>query len=351
MKTHLLRACLPLLVGVGCTPDQEAKSASLSSPDAGAAAPADGGPLPDAATLPDAGPVTAANVVPRSAQAICAGLFRCCDGAEQVRYFADYQAPPGQDDSPLAPFRDRIPPAVTLDQPGCVTVLSEMLEVVWLGQWAQQARDGLVTFEPAQTETCFQQLAAAPCGQALVEALYDDRCLSKSRSSTGPDGQRRMFTRTRANGATCRPAADGFGGLIYGSCDPTTSFCCVPDPSLENRCSPFGLPGNVGTCQAAGGNGATCSLVPLLACATGSSCDGSDRCVTDSTVPLGPGDACYRGTSLTGNCVDSYCDLFGDGNCHALKDNGQSCGAPGECVSGACESNLCAEYSTCTGPP
>src|SRR5689334_15034507 len=79
----------------------------------GPAASVDGGvTAPDAPLSP-----AATDVTHRAAASICSALFRCCDD-DLVEYFAPYR---GND--LLAQFKDRLPPAATLDEASCASVV------------------------------------------------------------------------------------------------------------------------------------------------------------------------------------------------------------------------------------
>lgn len=294
-------------------------------------------------------PVTVDNVVTRSAAAICSRLYGCCNDQDHVEYFKDYLPVDGSSDDPLAPFASRLPPNATLDEQGCTAIMQEILPVIWLGDWLQQVRDGLVSFDDAGAWACLNHLETAACGPTLKAALYDDRCFGKQRSSTGADGQRRMFSRTRHAGATCRSTADGFVGIVYGSCDPTAAFCCVPETSNPQRCKLTPAPGAVGLCRAVSQHGQACGVVPDVQwCATGYYCNDLGWCESDVPSTVEVGNRCMDGTNVVGECYHSYCDVLGDGYCHPLKPDGQDCTYPEECVSGGCESNVCGTPLFCT---
>ncbi len=310
-------------------------SSSSSSSSSTGGGPADAGP----------GPVTLDDVAPRAAAAICGALFRCCGDTDRVDYFRAALPPPGQDTGPLAPFRDRVPPAAMLDAAACPGVVAEMLQASWLGAWTSQARDALVDFDPAAAAACLDALDGAACGRDVTAALYDDRCTWFRRTSGGPLGQRTMFTRTRTAGDDCRPLLDGFGGLVYGSCDPGQAYCCVRG---DGGCLPFAREGSQGICAAAGEPGAACSPIPLKWCRTGLECGPTDTCVAEATAPLAVGAACAANNRLLGECTGGWCDILGDGTCHALVADGASCVDASQCASGSCQAGACAPFSTCT---
>lgn len=359
-----------MLVALGCTPTDSSNTTSNDTvtldagQDAGADAGGDaavldggerdGGDAQDGSVLADAGvgPVTLANVVERSAHAICGALFRCCTDESLAEYFDDYRVDSNQTSSPLYPFQSRLPPNATLDEPGCITLMQEMLSVVWLGQWVQHANTGMVTFVPAAAEQCLDTMNNSACGAPLRQALVDDRCLGRIRYSTGPDGQRKMFSLTGGPEESCKPVADGLDSLQYGTCNPAVAFCCVPDPAINNGCKPFPLPADQGTCKPVAAGEAPCSIDPLLVCVTGYHCHTFDEvCVADPSTPLVNGDTCWQNGVEPGICVEGYCDYLGDGQCHAPKETGASCQGDFECASDKCRSRVCVENAQCVGRP
>lgn len=289
------------------------------------------------------------NIIDETSKAICGALMRCCNQQDQIKYFANYHPADGSPSDPVAPFESRLPPNVTLDESSCIAVLNDIFPVIWLGDWVSQARDNLVTFNAHEAGVCLRTMKQAPCGPELKAALYDDGCFAKKRTHTGPNGQRRMFDRTRTAGQECRTLADGLGGTTYGSCDPNRAFCCVPLEGEPQSCK-WGQVKAAGTCKTVSAEGTTCSLFPSYqSCATGFYCDSSNLCAPSALPPLSEGQVCWAEEGVPGECVDSYCDMDGDNMCHALKQNGEPCGSGEECESGDCISGLC-NGLFCTAP-
>lgn len=313
-----------------------------TSPDA----PAD----PDAPDAPPQGGL--ATFHDDAAAAICGALFRCCDGGDVEEYFAAYRA-----NERLAAFVDRLPPAVELDEASCREVVAEMIEVTPFGDWVDAAEADRVGFDAGAFDACLAELDGAACGAEVRAALYDGTCLGFA-APTGGAEQRRMFTRTAGVGTACAPLRDGVGAVFYGTCDPTAAFCCYADPANpELGCTfPFDGDGNAraGTCAAIAADGQACSTAPpLQLCATGLSCDDTDRCRLDGTAPLAVGEACVdQAFNVLGECQASYCDLLGTGRCEPLRDDGERCGAAFECASGRC-AGTCVTNDVCDGgsPP
>ncbi len=283
------------------------------------------------------------DLVAEAAAAWCGAVLRCCDGADQAWAFSGWAA-----DNRLSHLAGRFPPDATLDLDSCTALVSEAWPELWLGDWLQAHAEGRVGYDGAEAEACIAELADASCGDPVLDAMFDGTCFGSAAPAGGAE-QRRVFERTATDGA-CAPIADGFGGLYYGSCDPTAAFCCVDD---GGGCDPYPLPGDVGTCVPASGVGESCSsLPPLQLCQTGLDCVGG-RCEALSEEALGIGDACYdSGTfTLLGDCADSWCDLFGSGVCEPLKADEEACWSGEECLSGYCDpaTSTCAVDETCDG--
>lgn len=283
------------------------------------------------------------DLVGEAAAAWCDAVLRCCDGADQAWAFSGWAA-----DARLSHLAGRFPPDVTLDAESCTALVSEAWPELWLGDWLEAHEAGLVGYDGAEAEACIAELADATCGDPVLDAMFDGTCFGSAAPAGGAE-QRRVFERTATDG-DCAPIADGFGGLYYGSCDPAAAFCCVDD---GGDCTPYPLPGDVGTCVPASAVGETCSaLPPLQLCQTGLECV-QGRCEAPATDALGVGDACYDSSSYTllGDCADSWCDLFGSGACEPLKSDDEACGGAEECASGFCDPTTltCAVDDTCDG--
>lgn len=275
------------------------------------------------------------------AGALCGAAFRCCDGDSRGQYFAAWEA-----NSHLAAWADALPPA---DEASCREAVAGMVEVVPFGDWVRAAQDGSVGFDPAAHAACLDRLEAATCGDEVQDALLDGTCFGFG-APAGGDAQRSMFVRDATAGA-CAPLNDGVGAAYFGTCDPHESFCCYEGPDCGN---PFREDGSrrEGTCEDAAAEGEACSaLPPIRLCATGMSCDPiSGTCAVVATGPLALGEACIdAGWNPLGTCQDSFCDLFGDGTCTELLEDGAACFGAEECSSGACD-GTCVEDTFCTSP-
>jgi hypothetical protein len=277
----------------------------------------------------------------RAAGAICGALFRCCDGAEQARYFA----PHGAADS-LAAYKSQIPPAKSfVDEAECKSTLGAMLAIEPFGDWVTQAQAGKVSYDAASAAACVSALEGAACGDDVTAALFDSTCLAFVAPSGGAN-QRSMFDRTAAPGTACSPIFDGTGARLFGTCDPTKAFCCYENPANPGKCAgAVDASGQKrsGTCKAASAAGQACyvKVAPLdfQICATGLSCGfDSGTCVADLDGPLAAGDACVDANefNVLGNCQNSYCDVFDTLECQPLKTDGASCMGSEECASGGC---------------
>jgi hypothetical protein len=299
----------------------------------------------------DAGP-TADTVVAAAADAICGALFRCCPGDDELeRFFATVS---GSDPAGvLGDLIPRVPPAASLAAGDCPALVAEILDRKGIGPYARAAAAAELRFDAAQARRCLDALDDASCGRPVVDALFDSTCFAFEPPLGGPD-QRRMFARETTTGA-CHPIADGFGGIVYGTCDPTTSFCCIDRG--DGTCG-IGGADAVGSCVPTSAVGEPCGVVPLQWCATGHECvlgggpDGADVCLPNLTTPLVNGEACWdadNGLAL-GTCSDGWCDLFGTNNCEHRLADGASCQADDQCASFGCVGGRCGVSGFCAGP-
>lgn len=297
------------------------------------------------------GPAPVDTFTKEAAGAICGALFRCCTSTNLSDYFQGFLGA-FPDDKELQAFAAKLPPSASLDEASCPAVLSDMLMLRPFEDWVKLAKTGEVSYDPAKTKACGDTLKTAACGKDVNLALYDGTCFSFTAPAGGAD-QRKMFSRTRAVGQSCTPIRDGFGGILFGSCDPTKSFCCNATAAAPNKC---GLPGagKTSTCVAAPAVGATCSAdtTNLAVCQTGVSCDpDTNKCVASKTDPLAVGAKCVDASyNELGVCVDSWCDVLGNKLCTAKKPNGASCQGGDECATNVCDKGKCADLSFCVAP-
>jgi hypothetical protein len=245
-------------------------------------------------------------------------------------------------------YRDQLPPTANWSPSECQRVLNEMLSIVPFGSWLEQVKAGEVTFNAAAAAQCLEALSA-PCSEALSAALLDSTCFAFA-APLGGDEQRRVFSRNKGVGEPCRPIADGFGALFFGTCDPTLAFCCVPVEGFEDDCA-FPTASDEGICKAASGANEPCSdFDPTVLCRTGLECV-NFVCQAPVTTPLSLGDACWDDENFVnlGECRDSYCDIMGSNSCVALKDDSSPCDYGYQCRSGYCDQLACVENQFCTG--
>ncbi len=231
-----------------------------------------------------------------------------------------------------------------------------MFAITPFGDWIAAARTDRVGFDGNAFAGCLAALDDASCGEPVRRALFDSTCLGFAAPSGG-DQQRKIFSRSAGMNAACSPIRDGVGAAFFGTCNPHAAFCCYQDPDHpEIGCTyPFDGDGNprAGSCAAAINPGGTCSMTPPLAiCRTGTNCDTDDLvCIAESAAELAVGDPCVDdGFNLLGECVDSFCDLFGSSRCEPLRADGDDCLAPDECAGGDCIDGHCAALTTCDSP-
>jgi hypothetical protein len=290
---------------------------------------------------PPAEDITPETLIAEASQSLCSALLRCCDTASEDIFFAPYN----QNDVFLD-LRPLIPPQAELTAETCPGVVSQLLERRPFGAWIAAVERGEVGFDEAAAINCVANLDAATCGDEATAALFDASCFAFG-PPLGGEEEREIFLRTDVAGAACTALDDGFGGAFFGTCDPFQAFCCKDE---GNGCA-IPAPGDAGVCQTVSQEGEACSFFPTLQlCATGLDCDDNDLCVAPNTTPLQTGDTCIDANlAFLGECVDSFCDLFGTSLCTALGADGASCTAGFECEGGACNANLCAQSNICVG--
>ena len=277
---------------------------------------------------------------------MCERLFTCCDGASVERFFAAFKASEGADGDLYAAYQSQIPPSAELTAEACPALLTSLYEAGPWGAWVTAAQAGQVTFVQAEADACVASVTGAACGEAVAAALGPASCLSIAPPEPGV--QRTIFTRSATVGDTCAPLRDGFGGLYYGTCDPTQAFCCQ---LADGQCT---VPSATGTgrCVAASSVGEACNYFgDLTLCQTGLDCNpDTGLCDVLETPPdVLTGDACFDNNTFAvlGNCVDSWCDLFGDGRCHDQLADGGACETPDQCIGGACNGGVCGVDTFC----
>lgn len=291
---------------------------------------------------------TVEEFVTLTAATICGKFTACCDGASVNRFFAPFLAAAGDSADLYAAYTASIPPNAPLDAATCPALLRDLYLAGPFGSWAAKVAAGEATFASYAAEGCRQTIEAAACGAELEAAISYGSCVDIA--APEPGTQRPMFVRSQGPGATCSSIRDGFGGLYYGTCDPTVSFCCQ---GTGGRC---GLPTGTssGVCVAAAQEGEACSYFgDITLCATGLDCDfDSNSCVSSVLPELGRGDTCFSSATndFVGECVDSWCDFFGTGRCESLVADGGSCVSGQECETGNCASGVCAASSFCVAP-
>ena len=277
----------------------------------------------------------------------CGALYRCCNENDKIQFWNPLATHPALEEE----FASRLPPRNVISAEECPVILKEIYEIRPFGPWIEASKTSDVMYNEDQAIECIAELRAAQCGEELTEKLFDGTCFGFS-PPYGGENQRKVFTRVKKDGEICRPIADGVGGQFYGTCDPSESFCCVPNPQNNGECMISSV--GEGVCRKASQVGESCGIVPQLQlCVSGLECDSAaSECVAPSYSPLSLGTACYDQDNFTllGSCVDSFCDIFGTNNCEIMKEVGESCTGAEQCVSNQCEAGVCAEYSFCVMP-
>lgn len=282
------------------------------------------------------GGVALGSLTTEIASAVCGALFRCCPTSQDLAtYFAPYVA-----STRLESVRSRLPPNVAMasfDEAACRAVLRDAFAIAPWADWVSAATAGRVTYDGAAAERCASALRATSCGKPAWDALLDPRCFGFS-PGTG-DVQRSFFRRTQMTGA-CSFLRDGTGGVFFGTCDPTQSFCCYENGGRCTIVPGAMLPGAMGMCRPAAAVGESCTIAPALrVCRTGLECDGSSRCVAPRTGMLASGAMCWNASDgLLGDCPASeFCNLFGSGRCEARRAQGVACSGGDQCLSDFCQ--------------
>lgn len=296
------------------------------------------------------------------AAAQCAALFRCCDEASLVEFFAPYRPLDGFA-RPFDALAPRIPPEATLTEESCVGLMRDLNDIAPLGSWLAEARALRVGFDEAAYDACLESLATASCGLELAAVFSDTTCFAyQDRSVIDPTAPvpvaRAFFERTRGVGETCVGLEDP-GTDPWGSCDPTVAFCCFR-ASPDEGCG-VGSVGASGDCAPIAGEGDECSAFPALLCGPGLRCrpgasiDDPSTCVVPASAPLGLGEACSAGFEPLGVCTDGFCDAAGTETCTARRADTEPCSIDDECASGHCGGSsadrVCAAFDFCVEAP
>ena len=291
--------------------------------------------------------LTAGNIVQELSAAVCERLTSCCNETDQNEFFSNFI-----DDERLAELAPMMPPNAPLTADTCPALLEELYPQIWLGSWLERVEAREVIFDSDGAQACMANLHAASCGQEVRDALFDTTCFSNIPPGGGEE-QRKMFSRLPRFDEPCAPIRDGFGGLYFGSCDPSRSFCCVGADELDGGCTPFPVPGKTGTCKPTSALNESCNDMPLQLCETGLYCDDEDyTCKADTWEPLALGQTCLdESFMLLGDCTDSYCS-WDEGICMTLKSKGDTCNYSFECSSDFCDADTlkCSEDPRCEMP-
>jgi hypothetical protein len=291
-------------------------------------------------------------ILPLGSAALCHVLFSCCTAAPDLEAFFAPVAR-AEEGSVFFDLVDRVPPNAALTETECPALIEEIHTRKGIGPFIAAATEGLVDVNADEVTSCLNELEGATCGAEALSALFDSTCFALQ-PPAGGDEQRRLFVRRETTG-TCRPIADGFGGLFFGTCDPTQAFCCVQDAS--GACG-IPSPDDVGVCAPTAQAGQTCSsFAPVLPCATGLECvvgagpDGTDGCLEPADERLDLGDACYDGTRfrLLGECDGGWCDILGSDRCEATRATGEACTSTEQCGADVCVDGRCGPEQRCGG--
>ena len=249
------------------------------------------------------------DLIPEVAAAMCQGLFGCCDMTDHESFLLSFQNTPRYEE-----VVDQLPPTVAFDENSCPSMIETILTAAPFGRWIEQVNEQRVSYDGDAAQSCLDTLNNAQCGDEFITALYDGTCLSPFPPFGGED-QRKMFSRTDTAGESCVALTDGQGGVIFGTCDPNTAFCCVRRD--DNTCK---IPeqDEVGECVAVSDLGEPCSILPSAqVCATGKECGFESGVCEPATeyIDVQLGEECAEDYSFFGVCQDSYCDITGTGTC------------------------------------
>lgn len=301
----------------------------------------------DAGTEPQVIKTDLTNLLDTIVNETCDAVYRCCNENDKIQFWNPIATHPALEEE----FASQLPPRNVISAEECPVILKQIYEIRPFGSWIRAAQSNDVVYNEEAAKTCLADLRAASCGEDIIEHLFDGTCFAFL-PPYGGENHRKVFTRVKKNGETCRPVADGAGGQFYGTCDPHESFCCIPNPRNNGECMISSV--GEGVCRTASTVGESCGIAPQLQlCVSGLECDpGAGSCITANYNPLSIGTACYdqNNVTLLGSCVDSFCDIFGTNNCETMKEVGESCVGAEQCVSNQCEAGVCTEYSFCVMP-
>lgn len=285
--------------------------------------------------------LTLNDLVPQVATAACQSFFSCCDAQDAERFFLFFQNNPRYEE-----VISQLPPNVPFTPESCPDVIELALNTAPFGRWVEQVEAGRVSYDGIAAESCLTELQQATCGDSFISALYDSTCFALA-APNGGEEQRKMFSRTAGPGTECMALNDGQGGVVYGTCDPRQAFCCV---RRDDGTCKVPEQTEMGECVAVSAVGEACTILPSVQiCATGNEC-GYDSGVCEPPVEyvtVQEGEVCAENFTIFGNCENSYCDVTGSGNCIPLKNDGDSCLFPDECLSGGCVNQVCGADSFC----
>ena len=144
---------------------------------------------------------------------------------------------------------------------------------------------------------------------------------------------------------TCVAAASLLAAPLDGTCDVGQLMLC--EEGLSCVITGATVSGTTSECRAAATSGGDCFTGLPEMCPSGEYCDANPLVgafMGACTASPGEGEACA--TTLLGancavglTCVENVCRLF--------RRLGESCTSSGECYSGSCQSNVCAELDVC----
>jgi hypothetical protein len=194
----------------------------------------------------------------------------------------------------------------------------------------EECKDGLTCNEQGQCEAPSEE--GDTCGGASPGCGLGQICVGAV-ASTGAPGQ-------------CKPNEEAFVAKEGDACDPSGSFC---EPALSCAAMP-GMLGPEWTCKQPAKSGGACSLAVPSQCPQDEFCDGKGALQGECQPLPKAGEACRNEPMMVGSACAPGLLCGSDDACREPGRIGEACGADGDCVSGLCEDDKCAEPELCELP-
>lgn len=255
-------------------------------------------------------------LITQASTAICLKLSECC--AQDVLHYLNELS----NETPLTAFTDE----------ACQERISTMFNQFNLTRWIELAQAGKVEYHGEAAQEYITQLGQLTCDQMVTNRYALEL---EIKSITNAQLKQTFQYQTSCLGGPCTQFDN------QSSCDPNTSFCCIPQDNPDDRCERPG-PGEAGQCVALLERGESC--FSTLECQEGLECDGVEEytCMEPVVYDVYPlGAACGADLSYYGSCEQgTYCDK--SGQCVAPKEAGEACESSDRCMAMTyCDGSVC----------